>query len=255
MQSAFPEEQHNVEIHENLAYWNNKPTLQKVYLGFYKLISKELNRNIQGKIVELGSGIGNLKSVVPEAICTDLFNNPWLDQVENAYALSFKDESVSNLVLFDVWHHLQYPGDALKEFRRVLKPGGKVILFEPYISLFGRLVFGPMHHEPIGLKEEIKPFAPAKTDFDKLDYYAAQGNATRIFYKKKYNDLLTDWNIVFKKRTPALAYILSGGYSKPQLYPSIALPLFKPIDKVFGLLPGIFATRLLVVLEHKKFNL
>jgi len=97
--TSIPEEQHNIEIHENLQSWNNKPILRKVYQKFYKLIKTGVDENLGGKIVELGSGIGNLKSIIPEAICTDLFENPWLDQVENAYNLSFDDNSVSNLIL------------------------------------------------------------------------------------------------------------------------------------------------------------
>ena len=71
-----------------------------------------------GSVVELGSGIGNIKEVIPKCLCTDLFPNPWLDYVENAYALSFGSASVSNLILFDVFHHLKYPGTALQEFHR-----------------------------------------------------------------------------------------------------------------------------------------
>ena len=50
----------------------------------------------------------------------DLFSNPWLDRRENCYAMNFADGSVSHLILFDVWHHLRYPGTALREFHRVL---------------------------------------------------------------------------------------------------------------------------------------
>ncbi len=28
--------------------------------------------------------------------------------MENAYSLSFADRSVANLILFDVWHHLEF---------------------------------------------------------------------------------------------------------------------------------------------------
>ena len=33
-------------------------------------------------------------------------------------------ERWSNLILFDVWHHLEYPGSAMAEFARVLAPKG-----------------------------------------------------------------------------------------------------------------------------------
>ena len=52
---------------------------------------------------------------------TDLFANPWIDQVENAYRLTFGDGEVSHLILFDVFHHLQHPRTALRECRRVAR--------------------------------------------------------------------------------------------------------------------------------------
>jgi SAM-dependent methyltransferase len=246
------EQQHNIEIHENLNRWHAKPILQEIYFEFYKKIASYLNIDIQGKIVELGSGIGNMKMVIPEVISTDIFQNPWIDQVENAYNLSFKDESVSNIILFDVWHHLKYPGDALEEFNRALKLSGRVIIFEPAISLLGLLVYGVFHHEPIGLFRKISWFSQDGLDLSKGEYYAAQGNATRIFCSSKYNKLLTDWQIIKVKRLSSFSYVLSGGYSKRQLYPDILLKPIMFFDKVFGLIPLLFGTRLLVVLEKNK---
>ena len=115
-------DQHNIEIQKNLKSWENKPLLRDIYKEFYKKIHTYIDYSVGGKIVELGSGIGNIKIEIPEAISTDLFENPWIDQVENAYQLSFDDNSVSNLILFDVFHHFEYPGNALSEFNRVLKP-------------------------------------------------------------------------------------------------------------------------------------
>ena len=243
------EGQHNIEIQENLKKWNNKPLLKAIYLEFYKLIESQLNYKIEGKIVELGSGIGNMKMVVPNVICTDIFNNPWIDQVENAYKLSFENESVSNLILFDVFHHLEFPGTALNEFRRVLKKGGRVIIFDPYISLLGLIVYGLFHHEPIGLGKQINWFADENI---KDNYYAAQGNATRIFGSKKYSAKLNDWEIINSKKLSAISYILSGGYSKWQLYPYKLLPLFKKAELIFDFFPLLFATRTIIVLEKNS---
>ena len=66
--------------------WNNKPALRQVYHDFYQLILGEIDQSIPGTIVELGAGIGNLKSYLPQALCTDLFANPWIDQI-SAYRL------------------------------------------------------------------------------------------------------------------------------------------------------------------------
>src|SRR6185295_12682060 len=104
------------EAETNLARWHRKPLLQNIYAQFYQLIAGQVRREVHGLIVEIGSGIGNLKTVIPKCLCTDLHPRPGIDRVEDAYALSFAAESVSHVILFDVWHHLQFPGSALKEF-------------------------------------------------------------------------------------------------------------------------------------------
>jgi len=148
-------DQHNLEIQKNLEAWNKKPLLREIYRGFYDLILKWVRSDLKGEVVELGSGIGNFKSVYPKCIATDIFPNPWIDQVESAYNLSFQNNSVSNLVLFDVFHHLAFPGSALKEFNRVLAKDGRVIIFEPYISLLGLIIYGIFHHEPVSLFKKM----------------------------------------------------------------------------------------------------
>jgi hypothetical protein len=101
-------EQNDIEIKRNYSNWQKKHVLQKII------------RKIADRIVELGSGIGNLKMVLPECICTVIFPNLWIDRVENTYQLYFTDQSISNLILFDVFHHLEFPAVALNEFQRII---------------------------------------------------------------------------------------------------------------------------------------
>jgi len=243
---------HKDEISRNLLSWERKPLLKKIYKSFYETIIKFLSSESDLCSVELGSGIGNIKEFIPNCLRTDLFPNPWIDQVENAYKLSFSDSTVSNLILFDVFHHLRYPGTALKEFYRVLTPGGRVLIFDPCISMLGLIVFGLLHHEDLGLRNEIKMFAPNGWSPDIDDYYAAQGNASRIFLSNKYKMFLEDWRVVTRLRLSAISYVASGGYSKPQFYPDKAFCFMQCVDKFCNLLPSLFATRLLVVLEKKN---
>ncbi|MBD2256600.1 methyltransferase domain-containing protein [Pseudanabaena sp. FACHB-2040] len=239
------------EIQQNLDTWRKKPALQQVYRGFHQQIARRLAQLPSGYNVELGSGIGNIQAVIPDCIRTDLFPNPWIDQVENAYQLSFADDAVANLILFDVFHHLRYPGSALQEFYRVLADSGRLLLFEPCLSLLGLFVYGPLHSGPLGLSQAITWFAGAGWFPADIDYYAAQGNASRIFLRNPSPQLLSGWSVVEVKRLSAISYMATGGYSKPQLYPLFALPLMRAIDAVCDWLPWLFATRLLVVLEKK----
>ena len=111
---------HREQILYHHEYWDNKPALRLAYGRFYRLILSNLS-TFRNKVVELGSGMGNIKEFIPDCLTTDMFPTPWSERVENAYCLTFEDNSVSDLIMVDVFHHLQYPGVALAEFHRVLE--------------------------------------------------------------------------------------------------------------------------------------
>lgn len=250
---TIPAEQHDAEIHENLEHWKRKPLLRDVYRGFYDEIVARLLPSAPGKTVELGSGIGNLKSVLPDCVATDLFPNPWIDRVENAYLLTSADASLTNLVLFDVFHHLEYPGTALDELARALEDSGRVVLFEPDISALGAVVYGVFHHEPVAWRNPIHWRAPAGWSAESAPYYAAQGNAARIFRSRRFQGLLgKEWKLLEVTRLASLSYVASGGFRGRQLYPDALYPTMKGVDRIAGLLPSLFSTRLLVVLERRR---
>jgi len=243
--------QHNAEIHENRAHWERKPWLRQVYAEFYREIASKLVGLPPGHVIECGAGIGNLKSVLPQCIATDLFPNPWLDQVENVYALSFGDSTAAAIILFDVFHHLEYPGTALKELERVLVPGGRVIIFEPAMGLLGRIALGLFHHEPLALRAPLQWLAPRGFDPNQHRYYAAQGNAWRIFLRKQHEGLGA-FTISEISAKPALPWLLTGGFRGRQLCPRWAQFLAEGADRIMQLTPRIFASRMLIVLEKTQ---
>jgi SAM-dependent methyltransferase len=235
-------EQHQKEILKNKEAWDSKPLLRTVYNLFYNQITQIIDFSIDGKIVELGSGVGNIKSAIPQALCTDIFPNPWLDIVCNAYRMPFTNHSVSNLIIFDVFHHLERPKAFLAEARRVLVRGGHLIIFEPYISMTSHLIYGGFHHEPVALKKALD----LAEELPQRDYYAAQGNATRVFFRHELSALLDGWNIFYCQPIVSFSYVFSGGYSKHALYSEKMLPMMQKIDILLSPWPSLFASRCLV---------
>ncbi len=238
-----PADQHQLEIQKNLRFWESKPLLQNIYASFYRRIIALIDPRAPGRVVEIGSGIGNLKAHLPDAITTDLFPNPWLDLVCDGYELPFADGSLSHLILFDVFHHLRAPNAFLREARRVLTNSGRLILFEPYISLFSYPVYGLLHHEPVASKQ---PIDFAGTLPRPRDYYAAQGNATRLFFRREIPNWPADWTIFHAQAFSSFSYLLSGGYSKPAVYPARGLPMLQWCDEQLSRWPKIFGARCLV---------
>ncbi len=243
-----PLEQHQIEIERNRKSWEAKPLLRQIYAGFYHEIMARIDPALPGEIVELGSGIGNLKSHLPAAICTDLFPNPWLDLACDAYHLPFRPGSISHLILFDVFHHLERPFAFLHEASRVLRADGKVILFEPFISLASWFAYGLFHHEPVAWSRAISAETIPPPN---QQYYAAQGNATRLFFRKNAPALPAGWSLRESRAIASFAYLCSGGLSKRSLYPPQLFETIKQCDALLSRFPNLFGARALVVLERQ----
>jgi SAM-dependent methyltransferase len=242
----LPLSQHQREIQRNLKTWNRKPLLQEIYRGFYERILRLVNPGLPGRVVEIGSGIGNLKSHFPRALGTDLFPNPWLDLVCDGYELPFVSESLSHLILFDVFHHLAAPNAFLREARRVLVKGGRVILFEPYMSLVSAPIYELFHHEKAGLR---KPISFADSLAHPRDYYTAQGNATRLFFRHERPDWPQGWTVFHAEAFATFGYLLSGGFSKPALYPSLCLRALQRCDEALSRWSRLFGARCLIGMQ------
>ncbi len=238
-----PLKQHHAEILQNLRSWESKPLLQEIYAGFYRRILALIDPRLPGRVVEIGSGIGNLKSALPGAIVTDLFPNPWLDLSCDGYEMPFHDASVSHLVLFDVFHHLRAPNAFLNEARRVLAPAGRLILFEPYISLGSWPAYGWFHHEPVGWQQPIDLAGALPRP---RAYYAAQGNPTRLFFRKEIANWPDGWKVFHAEAFSCFHYLLAGGYSQPALYPARWLAGLQRLDTRLSRWPRLFGGRCLV---------
>jgi SAM-dependent methyltransferase len=242
---------HNQEIQRNRRVWQKKAILRRVYGQFYERIAGELSTDVPGLTVELGSGIGAVKEFIPNCVTTDIFPNPWLDRTENAYKLNFPDKAVANLVILDVLHHLEYPGSAFQEFHRVLADEGRIIIFEPAMGFLGRLVFGLFHREPIACGDEINWVMRAEKPINELRYFAAQGNAWRLFREREKPQLFDHWQVKSITYFHSLAYLASGGFSSAKFLPDYVLRVLLQTERPLRVFTSLLATRMLVVLTKK----
>ena len=111
--------------------WKSKPVLREVYSNYFQKIQGSC---VDGLTLEIGGGSGNLKDYLNNVISTDIQYASWIDVVGDAQFLPFDNDSIDNIVLLDVLHHIQFPMLFFKEASRVLKSKGRIILLEPAIT-------------------------------------------------------------------------------------------------------------------------
>ena len=107
---------------------------------------------------------------------------------------------------------LNIPAMRLPSFVAFWNSRGRLIIFDPAMGILGRLVYGLFHHEPLALGDEIRWRAPDDFSPDDITYYAAQGNAERVFFSEVFRDYLSDWRMVRQSRFFSISYIASGGF-------------------------------------------
>lgn len=231
---------------ERRKVWASKTILKRLYYKWCRLIGNALT---SGSILEVGAGSGHFKEFFPDAIRTDILAAPWLDAALDAHFLPFKDGSLNNIVLFDVLHHLQEPTRFFWEAQRVLKPQGRIVVMEPYISWASYLVYRFLHHEKMTFKTD--PFNPERLKTGKHHFQGNQAIPTLMFEKDKNHFIRTfpRLTIIQAKRTDFLLYPLSGGFHYPSVCPAGLHPALAYLEKLLQPFNRLLAFRLLVVLE------
>jgi SAM-dependent methyltransferase len=108
-------------LHRYLAVWKTKPVLRAVYGDFYDRIAAACG---PGPTLEIGAGIGNLPGKLPDVIGSDIQFGPWLNLVADAQRMPFGPNTLGNIVMVDVLHHIEHTLNFFREAARVLKQGG-----------------------------------------------------------------------------------------------------------------------------------
>jgi len=232
--------------------WETKPAVRALYRRWYAMIVRQLGP--KSPMVELGCGCGNFKEYCPEVIATDSFHTPWCDQVVDACELPFEDASVGNLVLFDVLHHIPAPSVFFEQARRVLVPGGRVVMVEPAVTYLSSIVYRLFHHEPVDMRADLLADMPAPGG-DAPDY-ANSATATVLFRKRldEFTRRFPNLRVVHRQWFSGLSYPMIGGFRKFCLLPAALVGPVSGMEDflIHRLKLRFLAMRMLVVLEKNE---
>jgi SAM-dependent methyltransferase len=239
------------EIERQREAWRRKPVLRALYHDWYGQCVSALAE--VGPTVEVGSGSGNFKSYYPALIATDVIQDTGADLVADAMALPLRAGTVGNIIAFDVIHHLQRPLEFLRQAMAALKPRGRLVICDPAVSLWSKVVYGLFHHEPLDLKWPLFDLDKRPRDPDPGHFFTNQAIAEILFWRGRAQTLseLGLCRLVEARKFGFMLYPLSGGFSNRCLLPVRGLralirledTVTKPVAR------WLTGMRMLVVLE------
>lgn len=212
-----------------------KAFLRQLYLEWYQRMLQRIPKaeTCPGRVLELGSGGGFLKELLPECISSEVFPAPGLDLVLNGQALPFVDKSLRAIVMVDVLHHIPDVGAFFAEAERTLNNGGCMVMLEPWNTAWGRFVYSKLHHEP---------FLPQRPNWDLPELEGKDGPLSRANGALPWIIFSRDISL-FKKSFPGLevedialdypfSYLASGGVSMRSLAPGWSFAALRLLERL-----------------------
>jgi SAM-dependent methyltransferase len=231
---------------EHARIWKDKPELRLVYSVWFDALLSEAPAG--ARVVEVGAGPGVFADYARERrpdlvwAATDLAQGPWNDVVADAHALPFRAACADVVLGVDILHHLAHPRSFFTEVARILRPGGRLAMVEPWVTPLSFAVYRFFHPEDCA--QPADPWSPFSSAGGKelFDGNAAVPRAIvratgaeewgRLGLEPPRTDLINGF-----------AYLLSLGFRRRSLLPLKAAPAALWVDRRLKRLAGLAGLR------------
>lgn len=207
-----------------------KPFLRHIYEDWYRKLASHLPP-VPGAVVELGSGGGFLKKLLPDLIASEIFFCRDITVVLDGCSLPFRDSSLRAIVLVDVLHHIPDVRRFFEESRRCLAPGGRLLLIEPWTTSWSKFIYQHLHHEP------FRPEAAEWSFPTTGPLSGANGALPWIVFsrdRRRFEQEFPELAIQTIEPFMPFRYLISGGVSLRAMMPGLASPLWRTLEEQLG---------------------
>jgi SAM-dependent methyltransferase len=205
-----------------------KAFLRRLYDEWYRMIAAALPPGA-GTVVELGSGAGFLDEYIDGLVTSEVFPTPGAQIVIDGTRLPFGDGSLRAIVMTDVFHHIARPRAFLAEAQRSLRPRGRIVMVEPWVTPWSRLIYQNLHHEPFrpdAAEWEFPSSGPLSSANGALPWIVFERD--RTVFEREYPGLGT----VQVRPFMPLAYLVSGGVALRTLLPGWSYPVLRAAERL-----------------------
>jgi SAM-dependent methyltransferase len=193
----------------------SKPFLRAIYHEWYSKLSRALPP-IEGSVLELGSGAGFCEQFIPNLIKSELLECHGVNVIADGQRLPFADSTLRAISFVNVFHHLPRVRDFLSEAERCLKPGGRILMVEPWVTAWSTMVNTRLHHEPFlprAEKWEFEGRGPLTGANGALPWIVFHRD--REIFEREYPQFIVERIEPFMP----IRYLVSGGVTMRSLMP------------------------------------
>lgn len=225
-----------------------KVFLKKLYIEWYGIFQYWATQIPDGKKLEIGSGGGFLKDVMPDVITSDIFALDHCDLTFSAEEIPFENESLSAIFMIDVLHHIPKCEKFFEEANRTLKNKGKIIMIEPACSMWSNFIWTYLHHEPFNPKAKDWAFpstGPLSGSNIALPWIIFERDIT------KFEKLFTNFKLKLINYHSPFRYLLSGGVSFVTFVPDWSFNFFAKIEQIISPLNRMIGMFQTIVVEKE----
>lgn len=207
---------------------NGKPFLRGLYAEWYGMLRSALPQGVPGAVVELGSGGGFIREVIPEAVTTDVQPAGGLCTALDATALPFRRGSLKAIVMVDVLHHLPRVSSFFRDASRCVNTGGVIAMIEPWNTAWSRFFYRHFHREPFdpdATDWQVAGGGPMSCSNQALPWILFQRD--RIRFQKTF----PQWELQEIHLHTPFRYVLSGGVSYRGVMPAFTFNFWQSAEK------------------------
>lgn len=227
----------------------SKPFLKSFYLDCYNFICEKIPMDGDGIVLEIGSGPGFLKKLLPGLVTSEILNVSTVDIILDAQTLPLKRNCLGAIVMVDVFHHLPAVTSFLDCASLCVRPGGTIVMVEPWITPWSHFVYRYFHHEPLDMKAVDWTF-PANGPLS-----GANSALPWIVFKrdrKKFENDFSEWIVEEIKLDYPFTYLASGGLSFRSFLPFNFFGILRRFEIVLQPIMGIFALFAKITLRRRE---